>query len=140
MIRQTAIILSAYLAGNRLPETEFPDFIRSTYQALTATASPATVAETLRPQPAVSVKKSITADRIVCLECGQKFSILKQHLRTSHDATPDEYRAKWRLPSTYPMVAPNYSDQRSVLAIRSGLGQTQKKKIAKSHPRQTPRP
>uniref|UniRef100_UPI001954612F MucR family transcriptional regulator n=1 Tax=Klebsiella aerogenes TaxID=548 RepID=UPI001954612F len=79
--------------------------------------------------PAVSVKKSVTADFIICLEDGKKFKSLKRHLRTAYGLSPDQYRAKWGLPSDYPMVAPNYAAARSALAKSSGLGQ-QRRKVA----------
>jgi len=122
MIKETTKIVSAYLTGNRLPANEISDFIRSTYAALVATTSQGTEAETTRAQPAVPVKKSVTAAAMICLDCGKKFSMLKRHLRTDHDTTPDEYRAKWGLPSTYPMVAPDYAARRSALAVENGLG------------------
>ncbi len=129
MIRETSKIVSAYLAGNHLAETEISDFIRSTYAALVATAAPEQAAEAVRPQPAVPTKKSIMPDAIVCLECGKKFSMLKRHLRTDHDTSVDEYRMKWGLPLTYPMVAPNYSERRSALAVKIGLGHSRKKDV-----------
>jgi predicted transcriptional regulator len=77
-------------------------------------------------EPAVSIKKSVTADYIICLEDGKKFKSLKRHLRTRYSMTPDEYRTKWGLAHDYPMVAPNYAKERSNLAKRMGLGQTRK--------------
>ena len=79
-----------------------------------------------RPQPAVSVKKSINADYIICLEDGKKLKMLKRHLKTAYDMTPDEYRERWNLPADYPMVAPNYARQRSRLAKEIGLGTMRK--------------
>ena len=75
-----------------------------------------------RPEPAVPVKKSITPDYLVCLEDGKKLKMLKRHLMTHYGITPDEYRAKWGLPADYPMVAPNYAEQRRSLAVKIGLG------------------
>lgn len=126
MIKQTARIVSAYLAGNHLAENEIPDFIRSTYAALVATTSLDQAAETARAQPAVPVKKSVTPSAVICLECGKKFSMLKRHLRTDHDTSADDYRAKWNLPSSYPMVAPEYAARRSALAVKIGLGHSRK--------------
>ena len=83
--------------------------------------------ETEKPTPAVPVKKSITPDYLVCLEDGKKFKSLKRHLRTHYDMSPDEYRAKWNLPSDYPMVAPSYAEARSNLAKQMGLGQQRKR-------------
>lgn len=122
MIKETAQIVSAYLSNNHLSENEISDFIRSTYAALVATTSPAPVTETANVQPAVPIKKSVTPSAVICLECGKKFSMLKRHLRTDHDMSAAEYRAKWGLPSTYPMVAPDYAARRSALAVKIGLG------------------
>ena len=80
-------------------------------------------AEMKHQEPAVSVKKSITADYLICLEDGKKFKSLKRHLRTKYDLSPEDYRAKWALPADYPMVAPNYATARSNLALAMGLGQ-----------------
>jgi len=82
-----------------------------------------------RPQPAVSVKKSVTPDYIICLEDGKKLKMLKRHLKTAYNMTPEEYRQRWGLPSDYPMVAPNYASQRRNLAKKIGLG-TKRKKTA----------
>jgi predicted transcriptional regulator len=136
MIKETAEIVSAYLANNHLPENEIPDFIRSIYRALAATTSQEPATEAVRAQPAVSVKKSVTPAAVICLECGKKFSMLKRHLRTDHHTTPDEYRAKWGLPSAYPMVAPDYAARRSALAVENGLGH---KTIAAATVEETPK-
>ena len=85
--------------------------------------------------PAVSIKKSITPDFIICLDDGKKFKSLKRHQRTTYDMTPEQYRAKWSLPKDYPMVAPNYTAARSELANRMGLGQQRRKSVAKGRPR-----
>lgn len=83
--------------------------------------------ETIRPEPAVSVKKSVTPDYIVCLEDGKKFKMLKRHLKAVYNLTPDQYRARWGLPADYPMTAPNYASRRSDLAKTIGLGKKRKK-------------
>ncbi len=127
MIKETARIVAAYLAGNRLAEQEIPDFIRSTYQALTAVSQGELAPEIERAQPAVPVKKSVTPAAVICLECGKKLSMLKRHLRADHNISTDDYRAKWGLPSSYPMVAPEYATRRSALAVKIGLGHSRKK-------------
>ena len=132
MISQTAKIVSAYLAGNHLPKNEISDFIRSIHAALVATTSPDQALETARPQPAVPIKKSVTPAAVICLECGKKFSMLKRHLRTDHNTVADEYRAKWGLPSTYPMVAPDYAARRSALAKKIDLGHSRKNAAMKA--------
>jgi predicted transcriptional regulator len=116
----TAQIVSAHVANNDVPTQQLPAFIRGVYQAL-ATVGKAAV-EPIRAEPAVTVKKSVFADHIVCLDCGGSFKMLKHHLSTNHQMAPHEYRIKWDLPSSYPMVAANYAERRSQLAKDSGLG------------------
>ncbi len=126
MIKETAQIVSAYLTANRLPADEISDFIRATYAALVTATSQEADAETMPAQPAVPVKKSVTPTAMICLDCGRKFSMLKRHLLADHNMTPADYRAKWGLPSTYPMVAPDYAARRSALAVKIGLGRKTK--------------
>ena len=122
MIEQTARIVTAFMAGNPLAGHDIPDLIRATYAALVATSSPNSAAVADRAPPAVPIKKSVTPDAVICLECGRKFSMLKRHLGTHHSLSAADYRMKWGLPSTYPMVAPNYATLRSALAVKIGLG------------------
>lgn len=123
MIDHTAEIVAAYVSNNRVSEADLPGLISSVFAALTSTTS-ATQAEPAPAPlvPAVPVKKSISDDYIVCLEDGKKFKSLKRHLMSHYDLTPEEYRAKWKLPADYPMVAPNYAAARSALAKSMGLG------------------
>jgi len=114
-------IVAAHLSNNKVPSGELPELIRSVVEALAA-ASAGEPAPTPRSDPAVSIKKSITPDYIVCLEDGKKLKMLKRHLRTAYNLTPDAYRTRWNLPSDYPMVAPNYAKKRSSLAKKIGLG------------------
>ena len=117
----TAQIVSAHVSHNSVPANAVPSLIQEVYRTLTSIErGPAPVAE--RPEPAVPVKKSITPDYIICLEDGKKLKMLKRHLRTTYELTPDEYRAKWGLAADYPMVAPNYAKQRSAFAKKIGLG------------------
>lgn len=122
MLRMTAQVVSAYVGNNMLPAAQISEVIKSVYGSLMALEGEAaeTVAEPLKP--AVPIRKSITPDYVVCLEDGKKLKMLKRHLRTTYDMTPDEYRAKWNLPPDYPMVSPNYAKQRSKLAKEIGLG------------------
>jgi len=113
-------VVSAFVSNNSISSTELPSLIRSVHDALAGLGQSVTTIP--EAQPAVSVKKSVTPDAIVCLECGEKLKMLKRHLRTDHGLTPDEYRAKWRLPADYPMVAPNYATHRSRIARSAGLG------------------
>jgi len=120
-------IVAAHLSNNKVPSSELPELIRNVVQAL-AGASAGEPAPTPRPDPAVSIKKSVTPDFIVCLEDGKKLKMLKRHLRTAYKMTPDDYRARWQLPSDYPMVAPNYAKKRSKLAKAIGLGTKPRRK------------
>ena len=119
-----AKIVSAFVANNSLPKADLPTLIGEVHAAfLRLSGEPAPVAEPEVLTPAVAPKKSVTKDSIACLECGQKFKSLKRHLRTQHNLSPEHYRAKWGLPSDYPMVAPAYATTRSALAKKMGLGQ-----------------
>lgn len=122
-IERAAEIAAAYVSHNALSPTDLPALIKSVHTALLGlhtTAAPAVATDTRGP--AVSIKKSITPDYLICLEDGKKFKSLKRHLMTDFGMTPDQYRAKWNLPSDYPMVAPAYSERRSKLAKSIGLG------------------
>jgi predicted transcriptional regulator len=126
-IELAADIVSAYVSKNSVPAAELPSLLNSVYTALTKVAQGQTAEPQAELVPAVPLKKSVTPDYIVCLEDGKKFKSLKRHLRTSYNMTPEQYRAKWNLPSDYPMVAPNYTKARSELAKTLGLGQQRKK-------------
>ncbi len=127
-IELTAEIVSAYVSNNSVSAGDLPGLINHVHSALTRVSSGLsdTPAEPLKP--AVSVKKSITPDYIVCLEDGKKFKSLKRHLRTQYNMTPEQYRDKWALAPDYPMVAPNYAAARSQLAKQMGLGQQRRRR------------
>ena len=131
----TANIVSAHIANNEVSPDQLPTLIRDVHQAL-ATIGQAS-AEPMTAKPAVDVKKSVFSAHIVCLECGQSLKMLKRHLAADHGMTPDEYRAKWGLPDTYPMVAPEYAATRSQLAKDAGLG---RKGEAPPRPKKAGRP
>jgi predicted transcriptional regulator len=114
-------IVSAHLSNNTVPLGDIPKLIHEVYGALHELGQ-APVKSAERQEPAVSVKKSVTADFIICLEDGKKLKMLKRHLRTAYGLTPEQYRDKWGLPADYPMVAPNYAKKRSTLARQIGLG------------------
>lgn len=125
----TASIVSAFVANNSVPASDLPALIASTHAAILALdGNPAPAVEPEKLVPAVSVKKSITPDFLICLEDGKKFKSLKRHLRTAYSMSPEEYRAKWSLPNDYPMVAPAYAEARSSLAKKMGLGQQRRKR------------
>jgi predicted transcriptional regulator len=123
LIELTADIASAYVENNALPPGDLPALINSIHRALANIGTPAAAAEPVRA-PAVSIRRSIGEDYLVCLEDGRKFKSLKRHLRTKYGMSPEEYRVKWGLPRDYPMVAPSYAKARSDLAKQMGLGQS----------------
>lgn len=134
LIELTADIVSAYVSNNPVPVASLPDLIASVNSSLAKVGQPAAT-ETPVKAPAVNPKRSVFPDYIICLEDGKKFKSLKRHLM-SFGLTPNEYREKWGLKSDYPMVAPNYAEQRSALAKASGLGRkATKKSPAKSRKR-----
>jgi predicted transcriptional regulator len=118
----TAEIVSAHVSNNPVSLADLPNLIQDVYRTLATVGSPATRAEPERPQPAVPVKKSITPEYLICLEDGKKLKMLKRHLQTAYNMTPDQYRERWGLAADYPMVAPNYAKHRSSLAKKIGLG------------------
>jgi len=121
-VEQTAAIVVAYVAKNSLSPSDLPVLITTVHKAvLAATGHAEPEPEPAKP-PAVTVRRSIQPDHLVCLEDGRKFRSLKKHLRAVHNLSPDGYRAKWRLPGDYPMVAPSSSQARSILAKAIGLG------------------
>jgi len=134
----TAQIVSAHVQKNAVSVEELPNLIREVYKTLAgvgggvasvAASSPSSVAapaasSSEAQRPAVAVTKSVFPDYIVCLEDGKQMTMLKRHLMTEHNLTVDQYRAKWSLPGSYPMVAPNYAETRSALAKKMGLGRS----------------
>lgn len=139
MIDLTTKIVAAYLKNHTVATAELPELIRSVHAALHRTESPAPEPAE-RPQPMISVRKSVTPDAIVCLECGKPQKMLKRHLATAHDLTVDQYRTKWSLPSDYPMVAPSYAAHRSQLAKAIGLGTSRKREGVVVSPVEAPVP
>ena len=127
LVELTADIVAAYVSHHVVPVTELPGLISDVHTALNGTASPVVAAVNVEKQkPAVSVRKSVQDDQIICLECGGSFKSHKRHLTTHHSISPEEYRDKWDLPVDYPMVAPAYAEARSRLAKEMGLGQRRK--------------
>jgi predicted transcriptional regulator len=117
----TAQIVSAHAAHNEVGASALPGAIRAVYDTL-ANIGDAPAAPVEKAQPAVPIRKSVFADYIICLEDGKRLKMLKRHLATSYNMTPEQYRAKWGLDASYPMVAPNYAERRSELAKQIGLG------------------
>ena len=122
LVELTVDIVSAYVSNNAIVRADLPNLIDQTFSALREAEAKETQPIQEELEPAISIKKSVTPDFIICLEDGKQFKSLKRHLRNSFNLSPDEYRAKWGLPYDYPMVAPNYAQQRSRLAKTIGLG------------------
>ena len=119
-------IVSAYVSNNAIASAQIPELISTIFNSLDVLREDETIEEEEPLKPAVPIRKSIGDDYIICLEDGKKLKMLKRHLRTTYNLTPEEYRAKWGLPSDYPMVAPNYAKQRSQFAKKIGLGRKAK--------------
>ena len=124
----TAEIVSAYVSNNTVPATDIPLLIAQVHGALSRVSNGVADGAAEVPKPAISLKRSVTPEFIVCLEDGKKFKSLKRHLRTQYNMTPEQYREKWSLPPDYPMVAPNYAVARSQLAKKMGLGQQRRRR------------
>ena len=121
LITLTSDIVAAHVSNNSVAVSDVSSLIQNVHAALSALNQPVEAPE-VRPEPAVSIRASIKPDYIVCLEDGKKLKMLKRHLMTHYQMTPEDYRAKWNLPADYPMVAPNYAEQRRNLAKKIGLG------------------
>ena len=115
-------IVSAYVAHNTVTTGDLPALIKHVHEALELSASGDADGHAMKPKPVVAIKDSVTPEYIICLDDGKRLKLLKRHLRTVYNMTPDEYRMKWGLPYDYPMVAPNYAESRSALAKKIGLG------------------
>ncbi|WP_366554588.1 MucR family transcriptional regulator [Aquibaculum sediminis] len=125
LLSLTSNIVAAHVSNNAVAPSDVPGLIREVYEMLDQVGSAEKQEE--RPVPAVPIKKSIHPDYLICLEDGKKLKMLKRHLKTAYDMTPDEYREKWGLGPDYPMVAENYAKQRSQLAKEIGLGRRSSK-------------
>ncbi len=128
-ITLTADIVAAHVSNNSVAVSDLPVLIANVHAALANLGDPVVEPE-VKQEPAVSVRASIKPDYIVCLEDGKKLKMLKRHLMTHYQMTPEQYRAKWNLPADYPMVAPNYAEQRRTLAKKIGLG-TKRRKVVR---------
>jgi predicted transcriptional regulator len=126
LLALTAKIVAAHVSNNSVALGDLAGLIQQVHQALRGVGS--TTATAARPQPAVPIKRSVMPDYIVCLEDGKKLKMLKRHLKTAYNLSPEQYRERWGLPPDYPMVAPNYAKQRSQLARDLGLGTKSKRK------------
>ncbi|WP_028464855.1 MULTISPECIES: MucR family transcriptional regulator [Nisaea] len=122
LLRMTTDVVSAYLGNNTVAASQISEVISTVHEALTRLNTEVSEPEVEPAKPAVPIRRSITPEFIICLEDGKRLKMLKRHLRTTYNMTPEEYRAKWGLPADYPMVAPNYAAQRSEFAKKIGLG------------------
>jgi predicted transcriptional regulator len=122
LLRMVTDVVAAYVGKNPVSPGQLPELINTIYASLSTLEGGQPEAKMEALKPAIPVKRSVTPDYIICLEDGKKLKMLKRHLRTTYNITPDEYRAKWGLPPDYPMVAPNYAAQRSDFAKKIGLG------------------
>ena len=130
LITHTTDIVVSYVSNNSVSAADVPSLIRNIHATLATLGGGSALAEE-KPEPAVSVRASVKRDYIVCLEDGKKLKMLKRHLMTHYNMTPDDYRQKWGLSSDYPMVAPNYAEQRRTLAKKIGLGTKRKRGAGK---------
>jgi predicted transcriptional regulator len=128
LLALTTEIVAAHVSNNTVSVSDLPQLINQVYQSLQNIGG-GQAATPERPQPAVSVKKSVHPDYIICLEDGKKLKMLKRHLKTAYNMTPEEYRERWSLSADYPMVAPNYAKQRSRLAKEIGLGTRSRRSV-----------
>jgi predicted transcriptional regulator len=130
VLQLTADIVASHVSNNSVPVGEVPQLIKQVYDSLSGLGNEPLPAQSERPQPAVAVRKSVTPEFIVCLEDGKKLKMLKRHLKTAYNMTPEQYRERWGLAADYPMVAPNYAAQRRELAKKIGLGTTRRRRQA----------
>lgn len=122
LLALTTEIVASHVSNNTVAQNDITSLIEQVFRTLSNLGGGGTQLSGDRPQPVVPIKKSVTPEYIVCLEDGKKLKMLKRHLKTAYDMTPEEYRERWGLPADYPMVAPNYAKQRSRLAKDIGLG------------------
>ena len=122
LLRMTTDVVAAYVRNNTLPTTQLAEVINAVYRSLKSLEGHIAQVQPEPLKPAVPIRRSVTPEFLICLEDGKKLKMLKRHLRSTYNMTPDEYRAKWGLAPDYPMVAPNYAERRSEFAKKIGLG------------------
>jgi predicted transcriptional regulator len=132
VLRMAVDIVAAYVSNNPVQAGDVPDVISTVYRSLATIEGRASEGLGEPPKPAISVRKSVTPEYITCLEDGKKLKMLKRHLRAAYNMSPEEYRTKWGLPADYPMVAPNYAQQRSDFAKKIGLGRKKGQKVKRA--------
>ena len=134
ILELTAGIVSAYVSHNSIPPSQLPELIQTVFRSLSETGETGAAPRGKAPKPAIPVRRTVQPDYLVCLEDGKRLKMLKRHLRTNYNLTPEQYRAKWGLPADYPMVAPNYAKRRSEFAKKIGLGQKRPEKTGPPAP------
>ena len=132
LLRMTTDVVAAYVGNNTLPTAQLGDVINAVYSSLKSLEGPVAQVPPEPLKPAVPIRKSVTAEFIICLEDGKKLKMLKRHLRSTYNMTPDEYRTKWGLAPDYPIVAPNYAQRRSEFAKKIGLGRGTGRRVARA--------
>jgi predicted transcriptional regulator len=132
LLRMTADVVAAYVGNNTLPTAQLGEVINTVYSSLKSLEGPVVQVQPEALKPAVPIRKSVTAEFIICLEDGKKLKMLKRHLRSTYNMTPDEYRTKWGLAPDYPIVAPNYAQRRSEFAKKIGLGRGTGRRVARA--------
>ncbi len=130
LLELTTEIVAAHVGNNPVPAADLPSLIQEIYRTLASVGTSEVVTE--KPKPAVPIKRSVFPDYIICLEDGKKLKMLKRHLKTAYNMTPEEYRDRWGLSADYPMVAPNYAERRSNLAKEIGLGTARRGRIRRA--------
>jgi predicted transcriptional regulator len=124
LLRMTTDVVAAYVSNNTLPTAQLAEVINAVYSSLKSLEGQVAQVQPEPLKPAISIRKSVTPEFLICLEDGKKLKMLKRHLRSTYNMTPDEYRLKWGLAPDYPMVAPNYAERRSEFAKKIGLGRS----------------
>jgi len=132
LLRMTTDVVAAYVRNNTLPTTQLAEVINAVYRSLKSLEGRVAQVQPEPLKPAVPIRRSVTAEFLICLEDGKKLKMLKRHLRSTYNMTPDEYRAKWGLAPDYPMVAPNYAERRSEFAKKIGLGRGTGRQVARA--------
>jgi predicted transcriptional regulator len=132
LLRMTTDVVAAYVRNNRLPTAQLAEVINAVYSSLKSLEGQVAQVQPEPLKPAIPIRKSVTPEFLICLEDGKKLKMLKRHLRSTYNMTPDEYRSKWGLSPDYPMVAPNYAERRSEFAKKIGLGRSTGRQTARA--------
>ena len=132
LLRMTTDVVAAYVSNNTLPTSQLAEVINAVYSSLKSLEGQVAQVQPEPLKPAIPIRKSVTPEFLICLEDGKKLKMLKRHLRSTYNMTPDEYRSKWGLAPDYPMVAPNYAERRSEFAKKIGLGRSAGRQSARA--------